>query len=384
MLDLCPRCQIQAPHRDGRDRCPRCGGPLTIVASEAQATDVVARYSQKNPSSQNNPNSPNNQPSTNQPSTSAPPNTWQPPTVAPAPRSQPPRSRPPRSQPPAPIRAPRMYRSQHVRWVARRPPESIPPPRPPRRNQARLIPRYVYLPAWGLIDRPVSSAGSATVDKPTRLGAALTSALQLVGATLAASVVAHGLRYILLIINRTTPLPAWLITVSTALILVAGVLALAAFAYVTVIFVRWVIALRADAYGRLDRADPRRRPWLVVLAGIPLVNVLGAPLLLHEAAAMREGGPAGATGVTGVLRDRLVQVWWAWVIVNAIAVAALITRVVAWQSESIQTGANALVMVILSAAVSACFAYWAARRLPSLFDTETVERIPDKRWVAVA
>ena len=70
-------------------------------------------------------------------------------------------------------------------------------------------------------------------------------------------------------------------------------------------------------------------------------------------------------------------------VVTVTAVLALIARAVAWGSDSVQTGANALTMVILSAAVSAAFAFWMARRVPVLFDAATAVPVPKRRWVAV-
>ena len=44
---------------------------------------------------------------------------------------------------------------------------------------------------------------------------------------------------------------------------------------------------------------------------------------------------------------------------------------------------NAMVMVIVSAAVSAAFAFWMARRVRTLFDAAAAAPVPTRRWVAV-
>ncbi|WLP92771.1 DUF4328 domain-containing protein [Gordonia sp. NB41Y] len=375
MLDLCPRCRIQAPHRPGRGRCPRCGGPLTVVASDAEASAVVARYAALG------------SPAPGHPQTQAYP---QAPAHPQTPPSQTPMAGPPArpsstvSRPAGihPAGAPRMYRSRHVRWVARRPADTLPRPRPARVRIPRRIPRYIYLPTWGLYDAPIDETES-TRDS-TRLGAALTTAFNIAGAIFVASALAHLLRYLLLVINRSTTLPGWLIAISTALVLVAGLFAIGGLVYATVVFVRWLIAVRADTYADAGHLEPRRRWQMIVLSAIPLVNLVGAPLLLHEAVAMADGGPTGPNGVDGRSRDRLVRLWVGWAVVNAVAVAAAVTWWVAAASGSIQTGANALLLVIVTAAVSAAFAYWAARRLPALFTAEAHQPAPARRWVVAA
>ncbi|MFW0797752.1 DUF4328 domain-containing protein [Gordonia sp. CPCC 205515] len=332
MIDLCPRCRIQAPHRPGRERCPRCGGPLDVVGAQRPA-----------PRAQH-------------------------PAPPPRPRAQQPAPRGPRSD--------RVYRSRHVRWVARRPPESIPPRRPAVPSGPRLIPRYVYLPHWGLRDVPAAPAVER--DRTEVLTDTLVRALRLLAVVLSVAAAVHLARYLLLVVNKSTPVPGWTDQVTAYLVLFAGLLALIVFAYATVVFVRWIIDLRADAYRRHHLRDPRRR-WLVaLLAGIPLVNVVGAGLLLHEAAEQRDDLDAPLT------RQRLTKLWVAWAIVNVVAIVALVTRLVAYLSDSIQTGANALLAVVVSSAVSAVFAWWMAGRITTIFGAAQPDSVPDQRWVMVA
>ncbi|MGV9709755.1 DUF4328 domain-containing protein [Gordonia sp. NPDC003424] len=259
--------------------------------------------------------------------------------------------------------------------MARRPPEAIPPRRAARPSGPRLIPRYVYVPHWGLRDVPLSEVAESSPSE--HLAAALLRALQVLAVTLGISAGAHLLRYLLLVVNRSTPVPAWTDMLTTLLVLFGGIVSLFAFAYATVVFVRWIIELRSDAYRRHDRRDPRRRWVVALLAGVPLVNVLGAGLLLHEVTAMRDDLDAAMT------RDRLTRVWVAWAIVNGLAILALATRVVAWRSGSIQTGANGLLAVAVCSAVSAVFAWWLARRIDSIFAGVRQEPVPERRWVAV-
>ncbi|MDS1115112.1 DUF4328 domain-containing protein [Gordonia westfalica] len=336
MIDLCPRCRIQAPHRPGREHCPRCGGPLSVVddASRAMAAQPVG----------------------------APPR-----HAAPA-------------RPATPSPTGRLYRNRNVRWVARRPPEAVPVRRGPSGPRGRgLIPRYVYIPTWGLHDEPVKP--DAAHDRIDNARARLVFALIVAGTALAASAVIHLLRYLLLVVNRTQPLPEPLIVISDWLIVFVGVAAFLSFVWATLAFMRWVMDLRAGAYEDAGLLDPRRPVWVGVLVGVPLVNLVGAPLVLGEVVALRVADDPSLDAER--VGRRVRRLWVAWLIVNVTALLALVARVVAWGSDSVQTGANALAMVIISAAVSAAFAFWTARRVPELFDAAAAVPVPKRRWVAV-
>ncbi|UVF80258.1 DUF4328 domain-containing protein [Gordonia mangrovi] len=274
-------------------------------------------------------------------------------------------------------RSGRLYRSRHVRWVARRPPEAIPLRRRPElAAPPRYIPRYVYIPQWGLRDAPV--APDAATSRAAVLSAALTRALHVLAAALGLAAIAHLLRYGLLIVNRSTPVPAWTDLVTSTLVIFGGLLALGCFVYTTVVFARWVMAMRTEAYRGADRRDPRARWQILLLAAVPLVNVVGVAVLLHEAANVRADLDRDRT------RRRLTRMWVAWTIVNVLAVAAIVTRVVATLSGSIQTGANGLVAVTVSAACSAVFARWLAGRLEATFATAQHDPVPSRRWVVAA
>ncbi|MFE0749769.1 DUF4328 domain-containing protein [Gordonia sp. NPDC058843] len=286
---------------------------------------------------------------------------------------------PPRSgSHPAP--AGRVYRSRNVRWVARRPPEAIPARRGPSgRRGPRLIPRYVYLPTWGLHDEPAEADTAHQKLEGSRARFALT--LVLAGVALGASALVHLVRYILLVVNRDRPLPEGLIVASDWLTVFVGVVAFLGFVLATLAFMRWVLELRADTYASAGLLDPRRPGWVAALSGLPLINLVGAPLVLQEVAAHRVGhDPALDADLVG---RRLRKLWVAWVLVNVTAGAAVVARLIAWRSDSLQTGANSLIMVVVSAAVSAAFAFWMARRVRTLFEVAAAAPVPTRRWVAV-
>lgn len=352
---MCPRCRIQAPHRDGREHCPRCGGNLVVVESP-QAAARVPR-----------PTGPAPAPG---------------PAATPGGRPVLRRTAPPPTPRQAAARGqgPRMYRSRNVRWVARRPPESFPPRLGQVYRGPRLIPRYTYLPRWGLRDAPVDEH---RLDAPAEHASeTLRAALMMCAGALGASALVHLFRYILLVINRDSPLPSWLIVASSVLVILGGLLALIAVVSALVVAVRWLIAVRAQAYRHRGRREPRPLWQIIVLAGIPVVNVVGAPLLLHEAAnaSAQEWRERGVDGVTRAALDRL---WVAWALVNALALWAAITWAVSVSSGSIQTGADALALITVSAAVSAVFAFWASRHLPGVLVSDDAPAVK-KRWVAVA
>lgn len=245
----------------------------------------------------------------------------------------------------------------------------------------RSIPRYLVIPRWGLHDSDVATAQDVAVRPSPR--ERLTASFLVAAAALAASALAHLLRYILLAVNRSTPLPGWLIVISSALLFVAGVAALLAFVGATVAFTRWLLQLRVERYRAIDRRDPRRRVTVVVLAAIPVVNILGAGLLCREVADLATTSDSGSDASEGSRRG-LTRMWVTWTLVNAVAVLACIVLCVAAASGSIQTGANGLLLVVISAVTSAVFAYTAAHRLPALFDEAQSQPVPATRWVAVA
>ena len=239
----------------------------------------------------------------------------------------------------------------------------------------RLIPRYPYIPAWGLRDVP---RPADTAARPWDPSADLPPILRITGIALTAMAVAHALRYILLVVNRSTPVPRWLDLLTLVGVWLTGIGALLLFVLAVVGFVTWVRALRVDAYRRRGEQDPRRG-WVVgLLAGLPVVNVIGAPWMIREAMLLCPD-----------LSERLplrraTKIWVAWLIVNLVALTALVVRVVAWRSQSVQSAANGLWLVVISAAVSAAFAFWLPGRLERIFGEKHEDAAPTRRWVQVA
>ncbi|QRY62453.1 DUF4328 domain-containing protein [Gordonia sp. PDNC005] len=305
-LDICPSCRIQAPHREGRTICPRCGGPLTQSA--------------------------------------------------------------PSRRPPPPPRRPAL------RWTAHRPREAMPAPRGPRRPEKGPTPSYAYNPGWGLLDVP-----EKVVEVDSRVPAAtaaLTRAMELTCLILGAAAVVHGARYVIAVVNRTRPIPAWIDWLSSIAVLVFGVMSLIAVVVAIVSFGRWVREIRVRSFAAATFLDPRPA-WVVFgLTVTPLVNVIGAPWMLHEAARVTDADDGR------LMRIRL-RLAVAWALVNGVAVLALIYRVGAWSTNSLQVDADALALVTASFAVSAVFARWAVTRIERLAGSHSdVEERPLRRLVA--
>ncbi|WP_336792329.1 DUF4328 domain-containing protein [Gordonia malaquae] len=306
-LDICPSCRIQAPHREGRTVCPRCGGPLTQSA--------------------------------------------------------------PARQSPQPPRRPAL------RWTAHRPREAMPSPRGPKRPDKGPTPSYAYNPGWGLVDVPDKAAEAD--DRVPVATAALTRAMELTCLILGASAVVHGARYVIAVVNRTRPISAWIDWLSSIAVLVFGVMSLIAVVVAIVTFGRWVREIRIRSFASAGFLDPRPAWAVFALTVTPFVNVVGAPWMLHEAARVSDLDDGGRLAR---IRLRLAV---AWAIVNGVAVLAVIYRLGAWSTESLQVDADALALVTASFAVSAVFARWAVTRVERLAGTHSdVDERPLRRLVA--
>ncbi|MFT4201171.1 DUF4328 domain-containing protein [Gordonia sp. (in: high G+C Gram-positive bacteria)] len=329
LVDLCRVCRIQAPHRAGRTRCPRCNGILVVVPVNRVA-DALAQ------------------------------------------------PRPPAPQVPQQrVAGQRGAAAGKVKWIAQRPPEARPAPRRPRITATRTTPRYDQIPTWGLQDLPggwqeIPVQAQARAESTTFVEAARRMAM-----ILAASALVHLLRYLLVVIGRDRLIPAWLDLITYALVVFAGWAAVAAMAYGLYCFGRWIIAMRALAYRHAHRLEPRPRWVLWLCAVTPLANILSAPFLIREAALV----DSPVLNLRNKLEMR--KIWIAWALVNATALMAILLRWAGNRSGSLQIQADSLVWVIGSAAVSAAFAWWMIPRLVRVFEPPRAidHAAVRRRWV---
>lgn len=213
------------------------------------------------------------------------------------------------STPPAPSPT-RQPRPAGFRWIAVRPG----PPPPPRRRRRPLgpTPRYQTIPRWGLVDRigPVLPDAERASDRSASASAVRVT-IQVACAVFALAALAHALRYVLLLINRTTLLPPLVANGSLLMGILVSLAAIAAVIATAVAATSWLIARRAEVYRRHGQPDPR--PEWALWAGclVPVVNLVWAPVFVLEL--------AHAEGSYQRLRAP-VAVWWiGWIIATMIS-----------------------------------------------------------------
>lgn len=244
-----------------------------------------------------------------------------------------------------------------------------PPPPRPRRRPLGPTPRYQSIPRWGLVDPISQPAGDER--RPGKAAPPAVARGVLIGAAvvLALAAAVHVVRYVLLLINRTTLLPPFIAFGS----LLAGVLislaAVVAVIAAAVVLTSWLIGRRAAAFAVHGKGDPR--PEWALWAGclIPFVNLIWAPIFVVELAQAercqaRQRGP--------------VMLWWiAWV------VSFLICGWAIWTSRATDAQGiadNTVTMVIAYlAGLAVLLLMW---RVLEGFVRKPVDR-PLHRWVVV-
>lgn len=236
------------------------------------------------------------------------------------------------------------------RWVAHppwRPPTQVARPPVPRHRSgaawAGRTPRYPATPRWGLppvaiprgLEPPATPRRVWMADAaPGILGAA--AAWLLAGAT------AHLLRYLALAWYADRVAPWWIEAVTTALVWVTGVVAIAVTISGAICATAWLVQARRRAYA--PGTDPRSRVGLWAGSLVVVVNFFRLPVYLEE---LRRASPRAPT------RSALRR-WWAVWAVNAVAVVVAL-----WRGTG--DGPQAAADTVLLAAVAALTAAWAVR-----------------------
>ena len=319
MIQVCSRCGTRWNVRDSRrEWCPRCNGPLlapSVVPPPYAASNPAVRSAARDP------------------------------------------------QQPAAARLPAGYR-----WIAVRP---GPPPAPrPRRRPLGPTPRYRSVPRWGLVDSVTPSATVA--ERPLRRHASATA----VRATLLASAavfglaaLAHMLRYLLLLINRTVLLPP---LIANGTLLMGVLVSLAAMVSVIVtaaVMTSWLIGRRAEVFGYLGHDDPRSEWELWAGCMTPVVNLVWAPIFLIELARVEQSHTR--------LRGSITMWWIGWILSTAISAWAIWTS----SATDAQGIADNTVTVIIAylAGLAVLLLLW---RVFDGFDRKSVQRAL-QRWVVV-
>ncbi|WP_203802402.1 DUF4328 domain-containing protein [Mycobacterium heckeshornense] len=270
----------------------------------------------------------------------------------------------PSSQPGAhtPPRLPPGYR-----WIAVRP--GPPPPPRPRRRPLGPTPRYAAMPRWGLVDRPDLVAGRASPLPSGPTAAKVRATLLTSIVVLAIAALVHLVRYVLLVINRSTLLNPIVAAAALWLGVLASLAALATVVFCAVVLVRWLIARRAAAYGYRRRPDPRPEKTMWAGCLVPLVNLAWAPVYVIELANVED---------THARLRRPILVWWAvWVGSTAVSMWAIATSR-AHDAQGIANNTLTTAFAYLLAALTVA----AIAKVFEGFERKPVER-PTHRWVVV-
>ena len=213
---------------------------------------------------------------------------------------------------------------------------------------------------------------SAPGDEATRKGPSPTVVR---GALLAASTIfalaaaAHVLRYLLLLINRTTLLPPVIAIGALLMGVLISFAAIVAVMITAAIMTSWLIARRAAAFGQHGQPDPRPEWTLWAGCMIPVVNLVWAPVFLIEL--------AHAERIQGRQRGPIALWWIGWIVSTGVSAWAI------WTSRATEPQAvadNTVTMIIAYlAGLAVLLLLW---RVLDGFVRKPVDR-PQHHWVIV-
>ncbi len=244
---------------------------------------------------------------------------------------------------------------------------------PGRRHHRRVLsptPHYRANPGWGLYDYSgaVPNAQQAVPAGPS--ARTMGSVLLLTAIVLAVAAAVHAIRYILLLINRTTLLHPVIAGLGLWLGVLASAAALAAVIGCAIVLTRWLITRRAAVYAHNRRDDPR--PPAALWAGclVPVVNLLWAPVFVIETATIE--------GAYSRLRKPIIVWWVLWMLSTLLAVFAVATSFATDAQGIADNTVTTTLSYLLALAV-----VLALTRVYQGFVSKPVDR-PAHRWVVVA
>ena len=228
------------------------------------------------------------------------------------------------------------------------------------------------IPRWGLTEHFDGTPDGDAQAEHTQVGptpefvrTAFTATAVIVGL----AVMAHVLRYVLLLVNRSILLNPILAGAVTWLGVALSVLALFAVIGTGVVLTNWLIARRAAAYGVGGTEDPRS-PWEIRCGClIPLANLLWAPVFVTELARVEHR--------TRTLRGDVVAWWCTWALSYVLMIWAFATSF----TRDPQGIANNTVTTIITY-LAGLAALVLAFRVFQGFERNPVDR-PARRWVMV-
>ncbi|MBS4102554.1 DUF4328 domain-containing protein [Tsukamurella paurometabola] len=262
-----------------------------------------------------------------------------------------------------------------LRWLARRPPETLPVPRnaPPA---PKPTPHYRSTPRWGLrqdfgpaVDAPPTTAEAAAGATPF--------VLRLTTGIVFAAAAVEALAYLLLVINRAGPVPGWLAVIATVGAFAVGWLAVLAVIALAVVLTLWLQAARTRAYDELGTLEPRPTWQLWAYCLVPVVNLVAAPVLVLELADAQRR----AAGLQTDRRALFTRRWWAgWVALTIVTVGCV---AYSRADGGLQHGADAMVYTALTYLLSGLFLLVTARLVRVIDGGPTAREQEDgTRWLA--
>ena len=166
-------------------------------------------------------------------------------------------------------------------------------------------------------------------------------------AWLLATAIAQLLRYLALAWYADRVAPWWIEAVTTALVWVTGIVAIAVTVSAAICAAAWLVQARGRAYA--PGTDPRARVGLWAGSLVVVLNFFRLPVYLEE---LRRASPRAPT------RSALRR-WWAVWGINVLAVAVALWR---GTGEGPQAAADTVLLV----AVAALTAAWAIRETRSV------------------
>lgn len=242
----------------------------------------------------------------------------------------------------------------------------------PHRQRRPLgpTPRYHVIPRWGLFDPVAPPTGEAEAVRGGPSATVVRLTLYTAVGLMVAAAVVHAIRYLLLVINRTSLLPPFVAWTAVWLGVLLSVAVLFAVIGAAVVMAGWLIRRRAAVYTHRGHSDPRSTRALWAGCLVPLVNLLWAPVFVIEAATAEE--------TYSRLRKPIIVWWVLWVLCTAVSVFAIATSFTSDAQGIADNTVTTTVAYLLSAATVAALA-----RVYFGFERKAVDR-PAHRWVMVA
>lgn len=253
-----------------------------------------------------------------------------------------------------------------TRWLARRPPETLPRPRRAPSGPSPT-PRYSQIPRWGLrqdfTPGPVARAGVGA-----SLAARLPTVLRGTAVLMLLAALAEGFAYVLLMVNRAGPVSVYLALFADASVFALGYLAVLSTIGAYVVAILWLRGARAAAYAEVDTVEPRPAWQFWVYCMMPVVNLVAAPVLLMELVRAQDRAHHHAPGMSGEhapdVRLEFIRRWWAaWVALTIVTVGCVLYSTAA---GGLQHSADATAFTGVTYLLGAAFTVgtmWLVRRI---------------------